>query len=158
MTININDPPLSTRDGDNTGFNIDLSLLVVHVLGISSTLGSVNYITTNKYNRHNGLIMLSINIYNFSIVVTSILLIGSLPILGVGITGLLLDRNINSSIYDITGDPVLYQHLFLTKYIFIKIYLIIMLVFVLCSLMLTSYIYCVVTYYINLIHIFYYYY
>ena len=112
MTININDPPLSTRDGDNTGFNIDLSLLVVHVLGISSTLGSVNYITTNKYNRHNGLIMLSINIYNFSIVVTSILLIGSLPILGVGITGLLLDRNINSSIYDITGDPVLYQHLF----------------------------------------------
>jgi heme/copper-type cytochrome/quinol oxidase subunit 1 len=130
-------PPLSTRDGDNTGFNIDLSLLVVHVLGISSTLGSVNYITTNKYNRHNGLIMLSINIYNFSIVVTSILLIGSLPILGVGITGLLLDRNINSSIYDITGDPVLYQHLF-WFFGHPEVYVIILPVFGLCSLMLTS--------------------
>lgn len=105
-------PPLSTRDADNIGVNIDLSLLVVHVLGFSSTIGSVNYITTNKYSRHIGLTLLNINIYNFSIIVTSILLIGSLPILGVAITGLLLDRNINSNIYDITGDPVLYQHLF----------------------------------------------
>jgi hypothetical protein len=105
-------PPLSTRDADNVGVNIDLSLLVVHVLGLSSTIGSVNYITTNKYSRHIGLVLMNINIYNFSIIVTSLLLIGSLPILGVAITGLLLDRNINSTIYDVIGDPVLYQHLF----------------------------------------------
>ena len=112
VTININDPPLSTRDADNVGVNIDLSLLTVHVLGFSSTIGSVNYVTTNKYNRHIGLTLMNINIYNFSIIVTSILLIGSLPILGVAITGLLLDRNINSTIYDVIGDPVLYQHIF----------------------------------------------
>lgn len=120
MTINRNDPPLSTRDADNIGVNIDLSLLVVHVLGISSTVGSVNYITTNKYYRHVGLTLININIYNFSIIVTSILLIGALPILGVAITGLLLDRNINSTIYDVIGDPVLYQHLFLTIYILLN--------------------------------------
>ena len=58
-------PPLATRDADNVGVNIDLSLLVVHILGISSTIGSVNYVTTNKYNRHVGLVLMNINIYNF---------------------------------------------------------------------------------------------
>nr|AAB03570.1 cytochrome oxidase subunit I [Euglena gracilis]ALQ28774.1 cytochrome c oxidase subunit 1 [Euglena gracilis var. bacillaris]CAA69263.1 cytochrome-c oxidase [Euglena gracilis] len=130
-------PPLSTRDADNIGVNIDLSLLVVHVLGISSTIGSVNYITTNKYNRHVGLTFMNINIYNFSIIVTSILLIGSLPILGVAITGLLLDRNINSTIYDVIGDPVLYQHLF-WFFGHPEVYVIILPVFGLTSLILTS--------------------
>lgn len=137
VTININDPPLSTRDADNIGINIDLSLLVVHVLGFSSTIGSVNYITTNKYNRHIGLTLLNVNIYNFSIIVTSILLIGSLPILGVAITGLLLDRNINSNIYDITGDPVLYQHLF-WFFGHPEVYVIILPIFGLTSLILTA--------------------
>lgn len=105
-------PPLSTRDADNIGINIDMSLLVVHILGLSSSLGSINFITTNKYNRHVGLIMLGINIYNFAVIVTAVLLIGSLPILGVAVTGLLLDRNINTNIFDNIGDPVLYQHLF----------------------------------------------
>lgn len=130
-------PPLSTRDADNVGVNIDLSLLVVHVLGISSTIGSVNYVTTNKYNRHIGLTLMNINIYNFSIIVTSILLIGSLPILGVAITGLLLDRNINSTIYDVIGDPVLYQHLF-WFFGHPEVYVIILPIFGLTSLILTS--------------------
>ena len=130
-------PPLSTRDADNIGINIDLSLLVVHVLGFSSTIGSMNYITTNKYSRHIGLTLLNINIYNYSIIFTSILLIGSLPILGVSITGLLLDRNINSTIYDITGDPVLYQHLF-WFFGHPEVYVIILPIFGLISLILTS--------------------
>ena len=130
-------PPLSTRDADNIGVNIDLTLLVVHVLGISSTIGSVNYITTNKYSRHIGLILMNINIYNYSIIVTSILLIGSLPILGVGITGLLLDRNINSTIYDVIGDPVLYQHLF-WFFGHPEVYVIILPILGLTSLILTS--------------------
>ena len=130
-------PPLSTRDADNVGVNIDLSLLVVHVLGISSTIGSVNYVTTNKYSRHIGLVLMNINIYNFSIIITSLLLIGSLPILGVAITGLLLDRNINSTIYDVIGDPVLYQHLF-WFFGHPEVYVIILPIFGLVSLILTS--------------------
>lgn len=130
-------PPLSTRDADNVGVNIDLSLLVVHVLGFSSTIGSVNYVTTNKYSRHIGLVLININIYNFSVVVTSLLLIGSLPILGVAITGLLLDRNINSTIYDVIGDPVLYQHLF-WFFGHPEVYVIILPIFGLISLILTS--------------------
>lgn len=130
-------PPLSTRDADNIGINIDLSLLTVHVLGLSSTIGSVNYVTTNKYNRHKGLILININIYNSSIIITSLLLIGALPILGVAITGLLLDRNINSTIYDIIGDPVLYQHIF-WFFGHPEVYVIILPIFGLTSLILTS--------------------
>lgn len=130
-------PPLSTRDADNIGINIDMSILTVHILGISSSLGSINFITTNKYNRHTGLILLGISIYNFSIIVTSVLLIGSLPILGVAITGLLLDRNINSNIYDSIGDPVLYQHLF-WFFGHPEVYVIILPIFGLTSLILTG--------------------
>lgn len=105
-------PPLSTRDADNANRNVDLSLLVVHILGLSSTLGSINFITTSKYYRHIGLILININIYLSSIFITSVLLIGALPVLGVAITGLVLDRNISTTIFDFMGDPVLYQHLF----------------------------------------------
>ena len=130
-------PPLSISDSCNLGFNIDLTLLVIHVLGISSSIGSVNYITTNSYNRHNFLGLFDVNIYSFSIVVTSVLLIGALPILGVSITGLLLDRNVNTSIYLLVGDPVLYEHLF-WFFGHPEVYVIILPIFGLCSLILTG--------------------
>ena len=45
-------PPLSTRDADSLSISTDLSLFCVHILGISSALGSFNYLATVFYQRH----------------------------------------------------------------------------------------------------------
>ena len=44
-------PPLSSNDADNIEISIDYSLLSIHVLGLSSSISSINFMTTNKSNR-----------------------------------------------------------------------------------------------------------
>lgn len=106
--------PLVTRDGDAMCVSTDVSLVCVHLLGLSSGLGGLNFLSTLRCGRHSGLGGMACGLYLWSIGVTGLLLVGSLPVLGVGVTGLLLDRGVCGGMYDgvLGGDPVLYQHLF----------------------------------------------
>jgi cytochrome c oxidase subunit 1 len=103
-------PPLSVQQG----IGMDFTILSVHMLGISSILGSINIVATVLNMRAPGMTLMKMPLFVWSWLITAFLLIASLPVLAGAVTMLLTDRHFGTHFFDASGggDPVLFQHVF----------------------------------------------
>ncbi|MEO1956414.1 MAG: cytochrome c oxidase subunit I [Methylophilaceae bacterium] len=104
-------PPLSVQ---NPSMAVDMSILALHIMGISSIVGSINIITTILNMRAPGMTLMKMPLFVWTWLITAFLLIASMPVLAGALTMLLTDRHFGTAFFDAAGggDPVLFQHVF----------------------------------------------
>jgi cytochrome c oxidase subunit 1 len=103
-------PPLSVQMGPG----MDMTIFAVHLMGISSIMGSINIITTILNMRAPGLSLMKMPMFCWTWLITAYLLIAVMPVLATAVTMVLTDRHFGTSFFNAGGggDPVMYQHLF----------------------------------------------
>jgi cytochrome c oxidase subunit I len=107
--------PLSAKavyTGVGTGQ--DLWIISLIVLGVSSLLGSINYITTIINMRAPGMTLFRMPLVIWSLFITAILLLLALPELTAALAMLLFDRRLGTNFFlpEGGGEPILWQHMF----------------------------------------------
>jgi cytochrome c oxidase subunit I len=93
---------------------IDAWILLIHLTGLSSLLGAINFTATIHNMRAKGMSWGRMPIFVWTVLVYSYLLILALPAIAAAVTMLLTDRHFGTAFFDTTGggDPLLWQHLF----------------------------------------------
>jgi cytochrome c oxidase subunit 1 len=106
-------PPL-TGPTYTPGPNIDFWILGLHLGGLSSLFGAINFIVTTLNLRAPGMKLLEVPMFTWSMLITSVMVLFSTPMLTVAITLLLADRHFGTNFFEPTqgGDPLLWQNLF----------------------------------------------
>ena len=105
--------PLSTT-AYSSGTGIDFWILGLLMIGTSSTLGAINFIVTTLTMRCPGMKLTEAPMFVWSMMITSLMVLFSTPMITVALIVLLLDRNFGTQFFSVPGggDPLLWQNLF----------------------------------------------
>ncbi|MFP3039044.1 MAG: cbb3-type cytochrome c oxidase subunit I [Candidatus Hodgkinia cicadicola] len=106
-------PPLSGKIYHN-GLAVDLAIISIGLMCASSVLTSINFVVTILCSRETKLKLTKLPLLVWGLLLSSILLLITMPVLVVSLAMLLSDRNFGTVFYNPNGggDPTLFQHLF----------------------------------------------
>jgi len=98
----------------NPGLNMDFMSLGIIFLGISTTIGSINFVVTWMRHRAPGMSINRLPIIVWGTLTASVANIFVIPCVSLAFFLLWLDRNFGTSFYNVAADgqPLLWQHLF----------------------------------------------
>jgi cytochrome c oxidase subunit 1 len=102
--------PLSTQ---LVNPQIDFMLLGLHLSGLSTTMAAINFVVTIFLERGDDVELGNLDIFSWSMLTTSGIILFAFPLLGSAILMLLLDRNFGTTFFAVEGGgPLLWQNLF----------------------------------------------
>ncbi|MGM0604982.1 MAG: cbb3-type cytochrome c oxidase subunit I [Halobacteriota archaeon] len=106
--------PLSTGVGNDPagGAGIDMMLLGLHLSGVAATMGAINFIATIFTQRDENVTWANLDIFSWTILTQSGLILFAFPLLGSALLMLLADRNFGTTFFLADGGNMLWQHLF----------------------------------------------
>jgi cytochrome c oxidase subunit I len=106
-------PPLSSIQYSPSGGQ-DAWIFLIHLTGISSLVGAINFYVTIVNMRAPGMSWGRLPLFIWSILIYAVLLIIALPVVAAAVTMLLTDRHFGTHWFNPTnhGSPVLWQNLF----------------------------------------------
>src|SRR5919109_964574 len=105
-------PPYSTLRAP--GPAADMEIFGLKILGISSILGSINFVVTILKMKHPDLPLMKMPLFSWAILTTSLIILVSMPSFAAALIMLYTDRLGVSGFFNpaMGGDPIAYQHLF----------------------------------------------
>ena len=98
--------------GNQANAGVDLFLLGLHLTGVSATMGAINFIATIFTERGDKVSWANLDIFSWTILTQSGLILFAFPLLGSALIMLLFDRNFGTTFFIGEGGPMLWQHLF----------------------------------------------
>ncbi|WP_375142055.1 cbb3-type cytochrome c oxidase subunit I [Natronoarchaeum rubrum] len=112
-------PPMSIESsiqgtpGGTPNPGADLMMLGLHLSGLSATMGAINFVATIFTERGEDVGWHNLDIFSWTVLVQSGIILFAFPLLGSAILMLLADRNLGTVFFQMEGGgPILWQHLF----------------------------------------------